>query len=185
MLIFTIPASAEFYQYVDSKGITHYTDKIATIPAKYQSQLQKRHKRNTLPEELPYPEYTEIDLIESPGQSIDQSITDTTFYSGAGLTKKSADRKSKIPRIEELKLEKGRLLVQQKTLNQKFETLIAEKQQIESNKENMKDQKSISIYNQNVKKLNKKIQLFKKEENRFKTEIERYNESIAPLLTAE
>lgn len=34
-----LPASAEFYQYVDTRGITHFTDNPSTIPLQYQSQV--------------------------------------------------------------------------------------------------------------------------------------------------
>jgi hypothetical protein len=156
LLIFAIPSSAEFYQYVDNKGITHYTDKLSTIPDKYLSQLQIRHERIILPEKLPYPEYEEI---------------------------RPHEIKSKTPKITELKAEKSRLQDQKKALEQKFEFLIAEKQQIESMKENMKEKESILTYNKNVKEINKKIQRYKKEENRFILELERYNESINFLTT--
>ena len=68
-------------------------------------------------------------------------------------------------------------------MDQGFEILIAEKQQIESKKETMQDKESILTYNNKVKEINKKIQLYKKEENRFIIELERYNESINSLLT--
>ncbi len=68
LLFLAIPSSAEFYQYVDSKGITHFTDKISTIPTRYQSQLESRLARNTLPNELPYPEYEECRKIASQHQ---------------------------------------------------------------------------------------------------------------------
>ncbi|MDA3898797.1 MAG: DUF4124 domain-containing protein [Desulfobacteraceae bacterium] len=157
LLIFAIPAYAEFYQYVDSRGITHFTDKFSTIPATYQSQLQIQYQKNSLPERLPYPEYEDAQLHE---------------------------KKSRSHRITELKAEKSRLLDQKQMLNQGFEILISKKQRIESNKENMKNKESILTYNKNVKEINKKIQLYKKVENRFILGLKRYNESIAPL-TAE
>ena len=33
------PVSAEFYKYVDSRGITHFTDTFSTIPPQYQAQI--------------------------------------------------------------------------------------------------------------------------------------------------
>lgn len=73
--------------------------------------------------------------------------------------------------------------IKKKILDQGFEILIAEKQQIESKKETMQDKESILTYNNKVKEINKKIQLYKKVENRFILELERYNESIDFLLT--
>lgn len=154
LLIFAIPAYAEFYQYVDSKGITHYTDKISTIPATYLSQLQIRYERITLPEELPYPEYEET---------------------------QPAAIKSKTPKIAKLRSEKNRLLDQKKRMDIGFEVLIAEKQQIESRKDNRQDKESILTYNKKVQEINKQIQLYKKEEKRFIIELESYNKSIVPL----
>jgi hypothetical protein len=156
LLFFAIPAPAEFYQYVDSKGITHFTDKISTIPTQYQSQLERRLARNTLPEGLPYPEYEE---------------------------KQPAEIKSKAPKLATLSSEKSRLLDQKKILDQGFEILITEKQRIESNKDTLQDKESILAYNKRVKEINKKIQRYKEEENRFIIELERYNESIDSLLT--
>jgi len=155
VLVFSaIPSSAEFYQYVDSKGITHFTDKFSTIPAKYQSQVDRHHEEIiTLPEEVPYPEYMEPHEI-----------------------------KSKTPKISGLKTEKSVLLDKKKAMNQKFEMLMAEKQEIESSKENVADKEDIIIYNRRVKEINKKIRQYKEEENRFQSEIERYNESITYLI---
>ena len=156
LLIFlAIPSSAEFYQYVDSKGITHFTDKFSTIPTRYQSQLERHHARNTLPTKLPYPEYEE---------------------------NQPAEIKSKAPKLATLSSEKNHLLDQKKMLDQGFEILIAEKQRIESNKDTMQDKKSILTYNQKVKEINRKIHRYKEEENRFILELERYNESIDSLL---
>lgn len=155
LLFLAIPSSAEFYQYVDSKGITHFTDKISTVPTQYQSQLERHHARNTLPNELPYPEYEE---------------------------NQPAEIKSKAPKLATLSSEKSRLLDQKKILDQGFEILLAEKQRIESNKSTMQDKESILTYNKKVKEINEKIQLYKKDENRFISELERYNESIDFLL---
>lgn len=155
LLFLAIPSSAEFYQYVDSKGITHFTDKISTVPTQYQSQLERHHARNTLPNGLPYPEYEE---------------------------NQPAEIKSKAPKLATLSSEKSRLLDQKKILDQGFEILLAEKQRIESNKSTMQDKESILTYNKKVKEINEKIQLYKKDENRFISELERYNESIDFLL---
>ena len=35
------PVSAEFYKYVDSRGITHFTDTFSTIPPQYQAQIAR------------------------------------------------------------------------------------------------------------------------------------------------
>jgi len=183
LFIFAIPSSAEFYQYIDNKGITHFTDKISTIPATYQPQVNREHKRNSLPEELPYPEHADNDLKESDGQS----ITAATFSAGIGSTEKTAVQKmqqlpakipSKIPIIKELQLEKSRLLEQKKVLEQKFDMLMAEKQQIENRKGDLKNKENILLYNQNVKKVNKRIRLYREEENHFMEELARYNKSI-------
>jgi len=157
VLVFSaIPSSAEFYQYVDSKGITHFTDKFSTIPAKYQSQVDRHHEEIiALPDEVPYPEYEDPQPIEI---------------------------KSKTPKISGLKKEKSMLLDKKKAMNQQFEMLMVEKQQIESSKENVADKKGIITYNRRVKEINKKIRQYKEEENRFQSEIERYNKSISSLI---
>ncbi|PIP39285.1 MAG: hypothetical protein COX19_08145 [Desulfobacterales bacterium CG23_combo_of_CG06-09_8_20_14_all_51_8] len=46
-----LPASAEFYQYVDSKGIVHYTDTLSTIPSIYQSHVTQPQQAPVLPGE--------------------------------------------------------------------------------------------------------------------------------------
>jgi len=152
LLIYAIPSSAEFYQYVDNKGITHFTDKVSTIPAKYQLQVGSHHKTITIPKESHYPEYEKI----HPSKI-----------------------KLKIPKITKLLAQKNMLLKQKKVMNQKFETLMAEKQQIESSKGNMKDEESMARYNKRVKEMNKKIRQYKDEEKRFKLKIGKFNKSIS------
>ena len=74
--------------------------------------------------------------------------------------KQPAEIKSKAPKLATLSSEKSRLLDQKKMLDQGFEVLIAEKQQVESKKESMQDKESILTYNNKVKAINKKIQLY-------------------------
>jgi len=42
LLFAAAPAMAEFYEYVDARGITHFTDTFSTIPPQYQSQIARR-----------------------------------------------------------------------------------------------------------------------------------------------
>ncbi len=139
LLIPAIPASAEFYQYVDSKGITHFTDNISTIPTEYQSQLEQHEEIILLPEED-----SDIDKLTS---------------------------------------ERKILLDKKEALNKKFETLAAEKKELENTKGDMKDEASVARYNDSIRAMNEKIKQYKAEEKRFKAEIERYNKLIEPLTT--
>lgn len=56
MLFLALPASAEFFQYVDNKGITHYTDTFSTIPPAYQSQVALHQIAPAPTEKNPEPE---------------------------------------------------------------------------------------------------------------------------------
>jgi len=156
LLIFAIPSSAEFYQYVDSKGITHFTDNLSTIPARFQSQVERPHETIFITEKLTYPEYEK----SQP----------------AGI-------KLKTPEITKLRTKKNILLDQKKSLDQKFEGLIAEKQQMEKSRGNMKNAESVANYNKRVREINEKIKQYKKEEKRFKVKIDKFNQSINILET--
>lgn len=172
LLFFSIPASAEFYQYVDSKGITHFTDNISTIPTRYQSQLTRHHETVTFPDENSQP----AEEASEPGLA-------GSFLEADNVA--SIDRATVKPHdLVGLQKERNILLAKKESINKKYEMLMAEKQQLEKSKESMKDEAHIALYNKRVKKINEKIQRFKEEEKHFKLEIERFNDSIRLVETS-
>jgi len=187
LLMITIPSSAEFYQYVDSKGITHFTDSISTIPTEYKSQLERHPKIISLQKESVYIETDDSEagiqdfFFETDNQTYDDTAiaTDSDFTESKPIALKSAE-KAKYSGISKLVPERKILIDKKQALNKKFEMLAAEKQQLEKNKGDMRNEESIARYNKRVKKMNEKIKLYKKEEKRFKTEIEIYNEQKFP-----
>ena len=152
VLILAVPSHAEFYQYVDNKGIIHYTDNISTIPAAYQSQVGQRHETNKLPPSVPYPEF-----------------------------EKKAPVELKTTSIENYQTRKSKLLDKMKALDNRFEQLVAEKQHVEQSKKDADNKENIIRYNQRVREVNEKIRRYRQEEKLLMAEIQEFNESIGPL----
>lgn len=152
LLILAVPATAEFYEYVDNKGITHFTDNRSTIPPRYQSQIEQ---------------YADI----VPGQS----------GMGKGSSRKpddtsSVDGHSNI--ADELAEKHTLLLNKKQALNKKFEMLMTEKQALEKRRETITDKRGRVRHNLRVREVNQKIRKFKISEKQFLNEINNFNTAV-------
>ncbi|MBC2714656.1 MAG: DUF4124 domain-containing protein [Desulfobacteraceae bacterium] len=183
LLILAIPASAEFYQYVDTNGITHFTDNVLTIPTEYRSQLERHPEIVTIPEENPYAEYTAADSSDTDFTEEEPFMLEPETAPVEEGIDISSEKIAKPSGITKLVAERKILQDKKEALNKKFEMLMAEKQQIENSKGDMKDEASAAQYNERVREMNVKIQQYKEEEKRFKLELDKFNASIKPPET--
>ena len=67
------PVSAEFYKYVDSRGITHFTDTFSTIPPQYQAQIA-RHADISPPLEIMQTKKNQRSPAPVPGEISELAI---------------------------------------------------------------------------------------------------------------
>lgn len=165
LLIVPWPAAAEFYQYVDSKGITHFTDNPSTIPPQYQSQIDD-HQEVFKNREESY----------ASGQGGSETDGTGLFYEIKPDREPAYDASS--PEISELAEKQKTLLNRKQLLNQTYETLMDEKRTLEKNRQLIEDEESAEAYNRKVKEINEKIRKYKEAEKRFISEVSQYNASI-------
>jgi len=162
LLILSLPATAEFYEYVDNKGITHFTDNRSTIPPQYQSQIEQYG------EKVSRQRLTKKDFPRKTGNAPSVDVR-------SDIDDELAAKPAEISKLAE----KQKILLDKKqALNKKFELLMTEKQALEKRRETITDKREIVRHNIRVREINQKIRKFKKEEKGFKSEIERYNELI-------
>ena len=162
LLILAVPATAEFYEYVDNKGITHFTDNRSTIPPRYQSQIEQ------YAEIAPPHTGTKKAVAPKPGAApsvdVHSNINDELAAKPAEISKLA--EKQKI------------LLDKKQALNRKFEMLMAEKQALEKRRETITDKREMVRHNLQVREINQKIRKFKISEKQFLNEINNFNTAV-------
>lgn len=162
LLIPAIPATAEVFEYVDNKGITHFTDNLSTIPPQFQSQIEQYAE--IIPLHTGIKKGVARKTVYAPSVDVSSNITDEPAAKPAEIVKLAKKQKN--------------LLDKKQALNKKFETLMAEKQALENRRQKIEGEKNIIVYNTQIQKINKKINQFKREEKQFLTALDQFNRSI-------
>ena len=162
LLIPAIMATAEVFEYVDDKGITHFTDNRSTIPPQYQSQIEQ------YTDTVPVQSETKKDFSRKSGSA-------RSVDTGSNIADELAAEPAEISRLAE----KQKILLDKKqALNQKSEMLMAEKQALEKSRETLTDKGEIVRHNLQVREINQKIRQFKISEKQFLNEIDNFNTAV-------
>ena len=162
LLFIAIPVTAEFYEYVDNKGITHFTDNRSTIPPQYQSQIEQYGER------VPLHTGTKKAVARKPGVAPSVDVH-------SNIDDELAAKPAEIAKLAE----KQKILLDKKqVLNQKFEVLMAAKQTLEKKRETITDKREIIRHNLRVREINQKIRNFKRNEKQFLNEIDNFNTAV-------
>jgi peptidoglycan hydrolase CwlO-like protein len=151
VLVLSQPAMAQFYRYVDSHGNVLYTDDINKIPPDQRDRIQ------------PY-EASETD-------------TDTT-------SEKSAPNLSRVDseaQIAKLEKERARLTDMESTLNQEFEALTKERDDLDEEMKKAVTTEQIKVYNQKIADFNSRIQSYEEKRNTYSDHVEAFNKRAAAL----
>jgi len=165
VLLFPLTIQAEFYKYVDAKGVSRFTDNLADIPENQREEIDHYKEAVSIPK-APASE-TEIGQAEIPSGKEPENI-------------KKTQTKLSDQQIKQIKLFGNKILELQKLLNNEYQKLVADKKAIE-----LKDQVSgpkksdvIQQLKKQAEELNKRIEAYNRIKARYRDEIAKYNQKI-------
>ena len=156
LLIFivgSLPASAEFYKYVDKNGVALYTDDLSQVPVDQRPGVK---------------EFTESAIKEPI--STQNTETPSIAYEQNQEAKEDIDAMK--ARLERIKQE----------LDQEYQALAKEKQQVAAEKKNIKNYSDIPANNDKIIELNEKIKKYEEKQKAFNQEVKSFNARLKQAL---
>jgi len=157
LVLFSIPASAEFYKFIDEEGNVQFTDDLTKVPVNQREGVRKYIESRTDAEDIK--DNANIDKKEEQlfdGQEKAIQIEDTNLFK----TKKELDAKKK-------------------ELDAEYVALLKEKEEIDKSIQKLKTNEEIKISNEKVQKFNEKIKKYEEKRKAFNTEVKAYNDKVA------
>ncbi|MGB9698013.1 MAG: DUF4124 domain-containing protein [Thermodesulfobacteriota bacterium] len=146
-----ISGAAEVYKYIDDKGVTHFTDRFESIPAKYRPQIQIIKEQPTSPILPPASEPTKEKVEESEKtqpQKIAPPLGKGEIIPSAKEEEKLKVREEKEKRIAELEQQIEEKRKQQRSLRTNWMVY---------------DRYAIIRLNQEIENLEKQIKVLQRE----------------------
>ena len=147
--ILAIPASAEFYRYVDKHGNVLFTDDLSKVPPDQREQVKS---------------YEESRSIKAP-----VSREDTAERPSDGDKAEAAENDEK---------ERQRLLEQEKALSQEYEELMNQRAELNKEKEEAVTNNQIKDYNRKIVEFNARIKAYEEKRDALAAEAKAFNERI-------
>ena len=157
LVLFSVPASAEFYKFIDEEGNVQFTDDLTKVPLNQRESVRKYIESRTDAEDIK--DNANIDKKEKQlldGQEKAMQIEDTNLF----------------------KIKKG-LDAKKKELDSEYEALLKEKEEIDKNIQNLKTNEETKASNKKVQKFNEKIKKYEEKRKAFNTEVKAYNNKVA------
>jgi len=161
LVLFSVPASAEFYKFIDEEGNVQFTDDLTKVPLNQREGVRKYIESRTDADDIK--DNTNVDKKKKQlldGQEKAMQIEDTNLF----------------------KIKKG-LDAKKKELDAEYEALLKEKEEIDKNIQNLKTNEKTKASNKKVQKFNEKIKKYEEKRKAFNTEVKAYNDKVAKKKT--
>jgi len=164
-LLLPLRLCAEFYKYVDSKGVTRFTYNLADVPENQREQVD--HYKESVSTPTLLASETEPGPSKLPSGNEPESIKKTE-------TKLSGQQ------IKQIRQFGNKILELQKLLNKEYQKLADEKKALES-KDLVPGPKKSDVIQQlknQAEKLNQRIEAYNRIKAQYKDEIAKYQQKI-------
>lgn len=161
LIIFVLPASAEFYKYVDEQGNTRFTDDINQVPPEQRKSLKSYVESESQPE--PEPPRQE----NAPEKPTAKQQDAADIYS---------DEKPKQGYYEKKRQE---LDTMKSELDAEYKAILEEKEILTQEREVAKSREQIQEYNKKVEKLNERAAAYETKGAEYSKRVEEFNARIA------
>ena len=143
---------AEFYQYTDQDGVLRFTDDLAQVPEDQRSKAKK---------------YLEPDNSMTPEQPVQKAL-DANQETAAEENRESLE--------SQYRAEFDRLDKKKAGLDQRYNALTKEKNDLLKVKAEISSKNELNAYNEKISSLNKRITAFESEREVFSKEVDAFNE---------
>ena len=161
LTLFALPASAEFYKYLDEQGNTRFTDDINQVPPEQRKGLKSYVESESQPE--PEPPTTD----KAPEKPVAGQQDAADIY---------ADEKPEAGYYEKTRKELDKM---KSELDAEYRAIMEEKQILTEERETAKSREQIMEYNKKVEKLNERAAAYETKGAEYSSRVEAFNAKIA------
>jgi hypothetical protein len=151
-----MPASAEYYRYVDKDGNVHYTDDLTSVP---------EDQRTDINEYTGFQSGSNVQEKDEQEEEMPQPLPEN-------------QQVKNIPDMDKFSEIKKQLDQKKEKLDEEYRALMEERKDIEKNKNKYRSNRQAKKYNKAILEFNGKIEDYERRKKLFNKEVEEYNERI-------
>jgi len=158
-------ARAGVYKFVDSQGVTHYTDEILEVPVDQRPPMQDQSVKTAKDQVRPATVTTaSLDKERSEKQT---GLTKTV---GADAERLSAG-KGQFEKLQQMR----------RQLDAEYDAITGEQQRLKGVRDNLRTSEERAAFKEAVTKLDARIEAYEKQRHIVTVQVEQYNEQIGKL----
>jgi len=170
-LLLALPASADFYKYVDENGTIRFTDDITLVPPEQRKKL-KIYEEAEPPAPAPAPAAEEGE--QPPEEAAGQAPADAL-----GVTEDQLRAME-----EQLRAMKEQLDEKNAALAEEYNALTEERKALESRRGKFRTKGQVKQYEEAIRRLNEKSAAYEQKRKRFEEEVRAYNQTNKAFFEA-
>ena len=164
-LMLPSPVRAEFYKYVDQKGVVHYTDNLAEVPKDQRPGVATYSQPEDFAKPEEAAETAAPEAAAEPGEKAAEPSGGGAEETTKGTRTVNTQAAAEVERLQKI----------QNDLDQEYDSLMVEQEALKKAREAIKVDKDMRAHNEKVRALNQRITDYEKRRKAFKKEADAFN----------